>query len=380
MRRQLSTWGVTGVVALLALVVSTLVPAGSSQGAVAPPQAAPTTSTTTSTTTTASAPRDGRIVVANLDTGRLETMNPDGSAVLPVTPANENGFQPAWAPDGSRIAFASDHAGPDVRIFSVRADGSGMQQVGDDPEGYVDNTPTYTPDGQHIVFTRCRPDPPGGCALYSMRTNGQGKHAVTAYDGGDRADFYPDVAPDGRIAFTRFGDRGILAQVWVAQADGSRAHAVTTPQLEAGAPQWTRDGHHLLVTSAFSHFGDNIYSLRDDGKQMTKLTSARFPNNSVFAAPSPSGLRIVYSDDQAYPQVIGADLLLMNPDGSHKKAITSNGRLLDPDWGTAPLVKASAAQSRLGTTESATPPRHLTLPRWLATKVGPTAPTTRWSH
>ena len=174
MPRHLSTWGVVGVAAPLALVVSTLVPAGSSQGAVA--------TATAPTSTTASVPRDGRIVAMNLDTGQLETLNPDGTGRQTVTPPGEHAFQPAWSPDGSRIAFASDHAGPEPRIFTVRTDGTGMQQVGDDPEGYVDNTPTYTPDGQHIIFTRCRPDPPGGCALYSMRTNGQDKHAVTPYD------------------------------------------------------------------------------------------------------------------------------------------------------------------------------------------------------
>jgi Tol biopolymer transport system component len=373
MRRQLSTWGVVGVAAPLALLVSALVPAGSSQGAVA--------TATASTTAAAAGPRDGRIVATNLDTGQLETLNPDGSGRQTVTPPGEHGFQPAWSPNGSRIAFAGDHAGPDPRIFTVRADGTGIQQVGDDPEGYVDNTPAYTPDGQRIIFTRCRPDPPGGCALYSMRTNGQDKHAVTPYDNGDRADFYPDVAPDGRIAFVRLGANGILAQVWVAQGDGSHAHAITTPQLEAGAPTWTRDGHHLLVTSNFAHFGENIYRIRDDGQQVTKLTAAQFPHNALSASMSPSGARIVYSDDQAYPQVIGADLVVMKPDGSGKHSIATQTRLLDPDWGTAPLVKASAAQSRLGTTRSTTPAPPGTLLQWLATRTGPTSPpATRWSR
>ena len=372
MPRHLSTWGVVGVAAPLALVVSTLVPAGSSQGAVA--------TATAPTSTTASVPRDGRIVAMNLDTGQLETLNPDGTGRQTVTPPGEHAFQPAWSPDGSRIAFASDHAGPEPRIFTVRTDGTGMQQVGDDPEGYVDNTPTYTPDGQHIIFTRCRPDPPGGCALYSVRTNGQDKHAVTPYDAGDRADFYPDVAPDGRIAFVRLGAKGILAQVWVARADGSHARAITTPQLEAGAPTWTRDGHHLLVTSAFAHFGENIYRVRDDGQELTKLTAAPFPHNALSASMSPSGSRIVYSDDQAYPQVIGADLVVMNPDGSGKHAIATQTRLLDPDWGTAPLAKASSAQSRLGAAESTSPPGPPSLQGWLATRTGPTSPPARWSR
>ena len=297
MRRQMSRWGVAAVIALVA---SALVPASSSQGVV--------TSASSSTTTSAT-PRDGRIVAANLETGQLETLNPDGSARRVVTPAGEHSFDPAWSPDGSRIAFASDHAGPDPRIFTMKADGTGIQQVSSDPDGYVHNTPTYTPDGQRIIFTRCRPDPPGGCALYSVRTNGQDRHAVTAYNGGDRADFYPDVSADGqRLAFTRFGENGINAQVWVAKIDGTHAHAITAPALEAGDPQWTPDGHHLLVTTDFSHYGENIARVGDDGKDVTKLTSVKFPHNDEFAAVSPSGSHIVFSDDQAYPQIIGADL------------------------------------------------------------------------
>ena len=203
------------------VVAIALVPAGSSEGA--------------SSTTAAAAPKDGRIVAANQDTGRLETLNPDGSARRVVTPDGENAFQPAWSPDGSHIAFASDHAGPDPRIFTVKADGTGMQQVSHEPDGYVDNTPTYTPDGTRIVFARCRPDPPGGCALYSVRTNGTDQQALTAYDDPDKADFYPDVSPDGaRVAFTRFNDHGITCRTWVANIDGSHAHAITAPKLEAG--------------------------------------------------------------------------------------------------------------------------------------------------
>jgi Tol biopolymer transport system component len=253
--------------------------------------------------------------------------------------------------------------------------------VSDDPAGYVHNAPTYTPDGLRIIFTRCRPDPPGGCALYSMRTNGQDRHAVTAYVT-DRADFFADVSPDGaRVAFTRFGDRGIISQVWVSRIDGSHAHAVTTPVLEAFSPEWTKDGHHLLVSSNWSHVGENVYRIRDDGAQLTKLTNRKFPHNAEMAAPSPSGAKIVYADDQAYPGIIGADLFLMNPDGSGKHQVTSDGRLLDPDWGTAPLLKASEAKAPYAMAKSSASRQSMQLPGWVASRVGPaTAGARHWSR
>lgn len=364
MRRQLSRWGVATAAAVIAIA---LVPAGASEGA--------------SRTTASTAPKDGRIVAANLDTGRLETLNPDGSARQVVTPDGEHAFQPVWSPDASRIAFSSDHAGPDPRIYTIKADGTGMQQVIHDPDGYVDNTPTYTPDGKRIVFTRCRPDPPGGCALYSIRPDGTGLHAVTAYDDPDKADFYPDVSPDGaRVAFTRFNDHGILCRTWVANIDGSHAHAISAPKLEAGAPAWAPDGRHLFVTLDFSHFGNNIARMRDDGTQVTRLTSARFPHNSLFASVSPSGSRVVYSDDQAYPQLIGSDLIVMKPDGSGKHAIATHTRLFDPDWGTAPLIKTSAAQLRADSLPSTTA-RRAVAPGWATPgHVQASASTRRWTR
>ena len=369
MRRQLSRWGVA---AAAVLVVSALVPTGSSAGAA---------STTASSTTTAASPRDGRVVVANANTNQIETLNPDGSAVLAVSPPGEVAIQPAWAPDGSRVVFVGDHAGPDFRVFTVKPDGTGMQQVGNDPEGYGNVTPTYTPNGQRIIYTRCRPEPLEGCALYSMRTNGQDKHAVTAYSGVDRNDSYPDVSPDGgRIAFTR-SDNGILSQVWVARIDGSHAHAITTPRLEAGAPAWTKDGHHLLVTSDWAHVGENVYRIRDDGAQVTKLTSRKFPHNAQYAVPSPSGTKIMYSDDQAYPQIIGDDLFLMNPDGSGKHAITSDGRLLDADWGTAPLVKTGSVTSPYATAKASTVRPTPNLPRRLGvTNASSSTESRKWSR
>ena len=125
----------------------------------------------------------------------------------------------------------------------------------------------------------------------------------------------------------------------MARLDGTHARAITTPQLEAGAATLDRDGHHLLVTSDFSHVGENVYRVRDDGRDVTRLTSAKFPHNSQFAVMSPSGSRIVYSDDQAYPQVIGADLWVMKPDGSGKHAIATDTRLLDADWGLHPCSR-----------------------------------------
>src|SRR4051794_30657329 len=156
---------------------------------------------------------DGRIVYVNGDTLQLETSNPDGTAVQQVTHVDGAAQQPVWLPDASRIVFASDLRGS-FGIFSIKPDGTGLRTVLHEKR-FNDFTPAVTPDGRRALFGRCRPDPPGGCALFSVRLDGTGLTALTSYDPSS-ADFWPDVSPDGRrVAFTRFGAGGITVQTWV---------------------------------------------------------------------------------------------------------------------------------------------------------------------
>src|SRR3954447_4556917 len=65
---------------------------------------------------------DGRrlaIIVAD----RLWTVRPDGSQERPLTTVPGNEREPAWSPDGRRIAFASDRGGEGFDLYTVAADG-----------------------------------------------------------------------------------------------------------------------------------------------------------------------------------------------------------------------------------------------------------------
>jgi Tol biopolymer transport system component len=91
-----------------------------------------------------------------------------------LTDPNMSAIQPAWAPDGDRVAYSAAPAAPDAQIddpesidaFSKRklwmmnADGSGRRQLTDDPR-YRDEAPHWTPDGTHILFGRIELSEPG---------------------------------------------------------------------------------------------------------------------------------------------------------------------------------------------------------------------------
>ncbi len=73
----------------------------------------------------------------------------DGTDVTRLSPDNVNDFQPAWSPDGDRIAFSSDRDG-DNEIYVMNAAGSGVVRLTDDTDD--DSCPVWSPDGSRIAF------------------------------------------------------------------------------------------------------------------------------------------------------------------------------------------------------------------------------------
>ena len=58
-------------------------------------------------------------------------------------------LDPAWAPDGSWLAFAG-HDGFALEIYAVLPDGSSMTQLSND--GMLARAPAFSPDGSHLVY------------------------------------------------------------------------------------------------------------------------------------------------------------------------------------------------------------------------------------
>jgi hypothetical protein len=100
----------------------------------------------------------------NLDEGatqiRVQVVNVDGSGLreLPAPPDEAKAGDPDWSPDGSTIVFSTmpnregegDSAGS-PGIFSINPDGTGLTDVcGPCLGGGI--APTWTPDGEHILF------------------------------------------------------------------------------------------------------------------------------------------------------------------------------------------------------------------------------------
>ncbi len=186
-----------------------------------------------------------------------------GGAQIPVAATDADEAQPAWSPDGTKIAFCSarDHGGRlnfalgqvnltelvDGRggdLFIAPALGGTAVKLVED--GYF---PAWSPDGKRIVYQSNRG---GKWDLWTISPEG-GQPARLTND--TEFNYQPSWSPDGKWIAYAAGIEGVYNLRVVPAAGGAPADLthVTTFVLH---PSWSRDGSSI-VYSAF----DNVTNL-----------------------------------------------------------------------------------------------------------------------
>ena len=143
-------------------------------------------------------------------------MNADGSAPTQLTVTGADNVNPAWSPDGQRIAFCRIYPQQNMRseMWLMNADGSGQHWI-----GLLGFAPRWSPDGTRFVYQTTLTGAPD---IYTCAIDGTDAQPLFASPMGDGN---PDWSPDGtRIAFLRTVDD--IPQVAVIAADGGEAAVV----------------------------------------------------------------------------------------------------------------------------------------------------------
>jgi Tol biopolymer transport system component len=273
------------------------------------------------------------------------TINPDGTGRLQLTHVGtkQAAGAPDWSPDGTKIVYESNQTG-DYRIWVMNADGSGQTQLTNAP-GFMDLEPAWSPDGRHIVFSRCTEQPGGtGCDLEMMTAAGTG---VRQLAGGHWSWVRAEYSPDGRYIVAAADRGGFLSTLWVMRSNGTGLHRITSPSLEAFWPDWSPDGRGILFTDNCCQGGSNVWTVRPDGTGLRKLTHfGPMPLQGGFASYSPDGRQIVLQYNGKCPaRGICQYFYVMNADGSGLRPVhTSVPNTFLTDWGRGRQLAAHRAR------------------------------------
>ena len=115
---------------------------------------------------------DGRKIVFNSDRGgspQIYTMNADGTKVKRISFGKGRYSAPVWSPRGDKIAFVkSRNSRYSIGVMNV--DGSGERQL---TESYLDEGPTWSPNGRVILFSRETKGRNGYNEIWSVDLTGQ---------------------------------------------------------------------------------------------------------------------------------------------------------------------------------------------------------------
>jgi TolB protein len=184
---------------------------------------------TASLNTTPSFSPDGkRLVYTSSASGhpQIYIAGIDGSGFRRVSFSQAPEVEPKFNPKtGGQIVFVSGRTGQ-PQIYLMDADGTNLRKLTPNISGNGDAVnPAWSPDGQRIAFSWTRGFEPGNYNIFIQEVAAPDKVTQLTYGAGRNE--HPSWAPDGRhIVFA--SNRAGGNQIWSMLADGSQPKQLTT--------------------------------------------------------------------------------------------------------------------------------------------------------
>src|SRR5579863_4872557 len=210
-----------------------------------------------------------------------------GKSVVQITSGDFDDSEPAWSPDGTKLAFRSNRSTPDpdrtydTNIWVVAADntdkGMHLTQVTTNPGS--DGSPAWSPDGKWITYlTQLDPK----LLVYATRhvgvspaTGGEAKVLTKTFDRMSRS---PHFSPDGKFVYFIADDDGAQNLCRVPAEGGEIMRAISGHVVVSGYTMSKSGDLAALITSMDRP--NEVFTTTLVGGPLTRITHV----NDAFMA------------------------------------------------------------------------------------------------
>ena len=182
---------------------------------------------------------DGLLGVSDTRDIMLVTLGPDDPEQFQITFLDGYDCYPSYSPDGQQIVYMSER--DDNRdLFIMDLEGNDVLRLTDSLAN--DYEPSWSPTGEYIAFVSRRS---GDSEIFIMNADGSNQIQINE---SPQLDWRPTWSPDGEwIAFESW--RNGNADIFVMRKDGSDLRQLTTSQAEDGHPSFSPDGRFIVFHS-----------------------------------------------------------------------------------------------------------------------------------
>ncbi len=261
-----------------------------------------------------------------------------GQSVIPITNVPQGACQPSWSPDGAKLVFVSPCPGTNLidqnppsntSLYLINADRSHPTQITTVPGG--DFEPAWSPDGTRIAFTSLRD---GNMQIYVLNLADQSVTRLTNLD----------PAVEARQAsWSAFGNQIVFAakrvgayQIWTMTDSGKNPlQLIRSGQtLWDYMPIWSKDGKTILYSQQRADVFSLPWQMSTLYENRGSTAASRLelgPLPVEHAALSSDGLWIAFQGKELDSNNI--DLYIVMADGTQRTRVTTDpGNDFDPAW------------------------------------------------
>jgi Tol biopolymer transport system component len=198
-----------------------------------------------------------------------------------LTPSGASQAQPAFSPDGTRIAYASG-----LHIWIMKADGTHATAVPVTGNPY-EGGPAWSPDATKLAYING-----SNGQIYTVKTAG-GTPAQLTTSGTNISDLKWSPG-GGAIVFDAYDSGTGKTQVFTVSVPGGVVKRITSGSCTSAQPDWSPDGSQIAYATDCFDGGANIAVMPAGGGAATSV-ALYFAASAGYPSWSPDGSLIVFA-------------------------------------------------------------------------------------